>query len=59
MNGAENFISGNLQFLQKLNRGGSESPMTGMEDFSLTKTHSESGHRGRGESARNCSATIS
>lgn len=38
MNGAENFISGDLNFLQKPNRGESESPMHRIEDTSLTKT---------------------
>jgi hypothetical protein len=39
LNGATQLISGNLEFLQKLMKGASESPMAGMEDF-ITNTHS-------------------
>jgi hypothetical protein len=38
-NGAEKFISGDLNFWQKLNTGNSENIMNGMDDF-LTQTHS-------------------
>jgi len=40
LNSAGKFISGDLQFLQKLTSGGSESPMAGMEDF-ITQTNSK------------------
>jgi hypothetical protein len=40
LNSAGKFISGNLQFWQKLASGGSESPMAGMQDF-LTQTSSK------------------
>jgi hypothetical protein len=39
MNGASSLIYGNLQFWQKLGKGGQESVMTGMDDF-ISKTHS-------------------
>jgi len=39
MNGASNLIYGNLQFWQKLGKGGQESVMTGMDDF-IAQTHS-------------------
>ena len=38
-NSGGKFISGDLQFLQKLASGGSESPIAGMEEY-LTKTSS-------------------
>jgi hypothetical protein len=39
LNSGPQMLFGNLQFWQKLSKGGSESPMAGMEDF-LTQTHS-------------------
>jgi hypothetical protein len=39
MNGASSLIYGNLQFWQKLGKGGQESVMSGMDDF-IAKTHS-------------------
>jgi len=39
LNGAPLNLSGDLQFWQKLGKGDSESPLTGLEDF-ITQTHS-------------------
>jgi hypothetical protein len=39
MNGGSSLIYGNLQFWQKMGKGGQESVMSGMDDF-ITKTHS-------------------